>query len=66
VIVVAWLCGVYVLWILCIILEMGTSFIIVWFHYKLIIKVIRGMESSPILEELVFVFDLRKHFMDSG
>jgi hypothetical protein len=45
---------------------MGTSFIIVWFHYMLIIKLIRGMELGKILKEPVSVFDLRKHFMDNG
>jgi hypothetical protein len=64
-IVVTWLSTVYVLWISCIVSfdspsEMGTSFITVWFHCNLIVKLIRGMESGTILKELVSVFDLRK------
>jgi hypothetical protein len=60
VIVVAWLSTVYVLWISCIISEMGMGFIIVWSHYKLIVKLIRGMESGTILKEFVSVFGLRR------
>jgi hypothetical protein len=45
---------------------MGMGFITVWFHYKLIVKLIRGMELGMILKELVSVFDLRKQFMDNG
>jgi hypothetical protein len=60
VIVVTWLSVVYVLWISCIVSEMGTGFITIWFHYKLIVKLIRGMESGTILKELVSVFDLRR------
>jgi hypothetical protein len=40
--------------------EMGTGFIIVWFHCNLIVKLVRGMESGTFLKELVSVFDLRK------
>jgi hypothetical protein len=60
VIVLTWLSVVYVLWISCIVSEMGTGFITIWFHYNLIVKLIRGMESGTILKELVSVFDLRK------
>jgi hypothetical protein len=60
VIVVTWLSVVYVLWILCIVSEMGIGFIKGGFHYNLIVKLIRGMELGTILKELVFVFDLRK------
>jgi hypothetical protein len=40
--------------------EMGMSFMIVWFYYNLIVKLVRGMESGTFLKELVSVFDLRK------
>jgi hypothetical protein len=40
--------------------EMGIGSITVWFHCNSIVKLIRGMESSTILKELVSVFDLRK------
>jgi hypothetical protein len=57
--VVTWLYVVYVLWISCIISEMGTGFITVWFHYSSNVKLIRGMESGTILKELVYVFVLK-------
>jgi hypothetical protein len=36
------------------------GFITVWFHYNLIVKLIREMESGTILKELVSVFDLKR------
>ena len=66
VIVVTWLYVVYVLWISCIVLEMGTGFITVWFHYNLNVKLIKRMESSTLFKELVSVFDLKNLFLDNG
>jgi hypothetical protein len=40
-------------------LEVGTSFIIVWFRCNLFVKFVKGMESGMFLKELVVVFDLR-------
>jgi hypothetical protein len=66
VIFVTWLSTVYVLWISCIVSEMGMGFITVWFHYNLNVKLIKGMESGTIFKELVSVFDLKNLFVDSG
>jgi hypothetical protein len=41
--------------------KMGMIFIIVLFHYNLIVKLIRGMESGTFPKELVSVFYLRKY-----
>jgi len=62
-IVVTWLYVVYVLWILCIILEMVMGSIIVLIHCNLIVKLNWGMESGTILKDLVSVFDLKDYFM---